>query len=365
MRKALGCLSVLVLIALVLGAFSWPLWQAQRLFGPPDPALGWLQRWRLSLTLTLRASALQRPVAFPQAETTLVIPPGASAAEIAGTLWDQGVVSDPAAFLAYLIYTGADRRLQQGAYRLQGPLSALQVAQRLQDPQARLTTVRVLPGWRREEIAATLEAGSRLTGEAFLQATAQAAAYDLPFAVPPTATLEGFLFPAVYSLGPGDDAAALARAMVARFERAVTPALLEGFAAQGLTPYQALILASIVQREALLEEEMPLIASVYLNRLRLDMPLEADPTVQYALGRPGRWWKSPLSLEDLQVDSPFNTYRHKGLPPAPIANPGEAALRAVAFPAISSYLYFRAACDGSGRHVFSETFQEHLQQRCP
>jgi len=145
----------------------------------------------------------------------------------------------------------------------------------------------------------------------------------------------------------------------------VSPDLQQGFAAQGLTPYQGLILASIVQREAVVEEEMPLIASVYLNRLHSGMPLEADPTVQYALGHPGQWWKSPLEAGDTQVESPFNTYRRSGLPPAPIANPGETALRAVAFPANTSYLFFRAACDGSGRHVFSETYQEHLQNHCP
>lgn len=365
MRRILISLPLLAMVAVMLGGLLYPLAQAQRLFGPPDASLGWFQRWRLSLNLVLRAETLQRPVVFPQREATVYIPPGASANEIAGTLWEQGLLADPAAFLAYLIYTGADRRLQQGTYRLQGPLSAAQVAAQLQNPAARLITVQTLPGWRREEVAALLETGGLFSAGDFLTATAHASDYPLPFPAPPDATLEGFLFPGTYTLAPDDIPSDLVRAMVARLAQVVTPALQQGFAAQGLTPYQALILASIVQREAMVEDEMPLIASVYLNRLHRGMRLEADPTVQYALGRSGQWWKSPLATSDLQVDSPYNTYRHPGLPPAPIANPGEAALRAVAFPASTPYLFFRAACDGGGRHVFSETFDEHVRQQCP
>jgi UPF0755 protein len=113
---------------------------------------------------------------------------------------------------------------------------------------------------------------------------------------------------------------------------------------------------------------MPLIASVFLNRLAAGMPLEADSTAQYALGyqeKTHTWWKNPLSLGDLQVDSPYNTYLYGGLPPGPISNPGLNALRAVAFPAQAEYYYFRAACDGSGEHNFAETFEEHLQNACP
>ena len=365
MRRTLIWLFLLAMLAGILGGLWYPLSRAQRLFGPPDASLGWFQRWRLSVTLLLQADTLQRPVVFPQGKATVYIPPGASADEIAGLLWEQGLLADPAAFLAYLTYTGADRRLQQGTYRLQGPLSAVQVAARLQNPTARLITVRILPGWRREEIAASLEASGLFSADDFVAATAHAADYTLPFAAPPTATLEGFLFPGTYTLAPDDTPADLVRAMLARLAQVVTPAMRQGFAAQGLTPYQALILASIVQREAIEKDEMPLIASVYLNRLRRGMRLEADPTVQYALGRPGQWWKAPLTASDLQVASPYNTYRHSGLPPAPIASPGEDALRAVAFPASTPYLFFRAACDGSGRHVFSETFTEHLRQQCP
>jgi UPF0755 protein len=144
--------------------------------------------------------------------------------------------------------------------------------------------------------------------------------------------------------------------------------LREGFQQQGLSLFQAVTLASIVQREAIVEDEMPLIASVFLNRLKAGMKLESDPTVQYALGyqeESGKWWKSPLSLDELKVDSPYNTYLYSNLPPGPIANPGLNALKAVAFPAQTPYYYFRAACDGSGKHTFAETFEEHQLNACP
>jgi UPF0755 protein len=112
---------------------------------------------------------------------------------------------------------------------------------------------------------------------------------------------------------------------------------------------------------------MPLIASVFHNRLAANMKLDSDPTVQYSLGynpKQKTWWTNPLSSADMSVDSPFNTYRYPDLPPGPIANPGLAALRAVAFPDQSPYYYFRAACDGSGRHLFATTFSEHLANAC-
>ena len=124
----------------------------------------------------------------------------------------------------------------------------------------------------------------------------------------------------------------------------------------------------MVAREAVHEEEQPLIASVYLNRVKIGMKLDADPTVQYAIGYnllQQRWWTNLLSLLDLQVNSVYNTYRYDGLPPSPIANPSLGALRAVAVPAETNYLFFRAKCDSSGYHVFAETFDEHLQNACP
>jgi UPF0755 protein len=153
--------------------------------------------------------------------------------------------------------------------------------------------------------------------------------------------------------------------MLTRFGEQATPNMRQGMATQGLSLREGVTLASIVQREAVLAEERPLIAGVFLNRLNQGQLLQADPTVQYALGRQpdGVWWKNPLSLDDLQFDSPYNTYLYAGLPPGPIASPGLAALQSVAFPELSDYFYFVVDCEDTavpGSHKFSVTFEEHL-----
>ncbi len=180
---------------------------------------------------------------------------------------------------------------------------------------------------------------------------------------PTSATLEGYIFPATYSFDRNVTANQVVLMMVQALSDRFTPELRQEARNEGLDLHQVLTLASIVQREDVLPEEMPVIASVYLNRLAIDMPLQADPTVQYALtARPGDvqeygWWKKSLSLDDLKYDSSYNTYVKNGLPPGPIANPGMAAIMAVIHPAKTNYLYFVARNDGS--HAFAETFEEH------
>jgi UPF0755 protein len=152
------------------------------------------------------------------------------------------------------------------------------------------------------------------------------------------------------------------------FDEALTDSIRKGYANHDLSLAQAVTLASIVQREAILPEEQPMIASVFYNRLAAGMKLDSDPTVQYALGyntKQRTWWTNPLSTDDLKINSPYNTYQVPNLPPGPISNPSLSALQAVAYPAQSPYYYFRAACDGSGRHEFARTYEEHLNNACP
>ena len=188
---------------------------------------------------------------------------------------------------------------------------------------------------------------------------------------PQAPALEGYLFPDAYPVGRDTTAAALIELMLARFDERVTPAMRQAYGALGLTLREAVIVASIIQREAVLDEEKPLMAAVFLNRLRAGMPLQADPTVQYALGYQAAaetWWKVPLTADDLQVNSPYNTYLYGGLPPGPISNPGLAALQAVANPAAVEYLFFVVDCAAAtpGAHAFSVTYEEHVAnvQRC-
>jgi UPF0755 protein len=226
----------------------------------------------------------------------------------------------------------------------------------------------VLPGWRLEEIAESLPtSGLPVTADEFLRA-AKSPPRHFDF-LAGASTVEGFLFPDSYIFSRTiSSAEEMIADMLRNFSAHLTPDLRDRFERQGLTVYQAVTLASMVEREAVQDEEQALIASVYLNRYKIGMKLDADPTVQYAIGYnflQQTWWTNPLSLLDLQVNSVYNTYKYEGLPPTPIANPGLAALRAVAFPEETPYLFFRARCDGSGFHEFSETFDEHLQNACP
>ncbi len=180
-------------------------------------------------------------------------------------------------------------------------------------------------------------------------------------------TTEGFLHPDSYVIHRGTSADQLIQEFVRNFGLQLSSDLERAIDRQGLTVYQAVTLASLVEREAVHDEEKPLIASVFLNRLEIGMKLDSDPTVQYALGYDivaQTWWKNPLSLVDLQFNSPFNTYIYEGLPPAPIANPSLKSLHAVAFPAETEYYFFRAQCDGSGYHSFAKDFEEHLLNAC-
>jgi UPF0755 protein len=180
---------------------------------------------------------------------------------------------------------------------------------------------------------------------------------------PAGASLEGYLFPDTYYFDPHVTSHDIIDRLLRTFDQRFSADLRDAAQKQNLTVHQAVTLASIVEREAQVPDERPLIAAVYLNRLRLGMPLQADPTVQYALAADPQsvakygWWKRDLTLDDLHFKSPFNTYQNPGLPPGPIANPGLASIRAVANPANVKYLYFVAKGDGS--HAFAETLDEH------
>jgi UPF0755 protein len=294
---------------------------------------------------------------------------GESASQVSEHLMEAGIVENPLLLRCYMRYSGMDMGIEAGRYELDGDMSIMEIAQVLQHAKATGVQLTVLEGWRLEEIAAHLPAeGLAFDGLDFYAASMMRPdGYSFSQQIPEPCSLEGFLFPDTYLLTPRTSAIELVIMMLDNFEQRVGPSMQAGFNEQGLTLYQAVILASIIEREAVLDEERPQIASVFLNRLRIDMHLEADPTVQYALGQQpdGSWWKAPLTLADLQIASPFNTYVNSGLPPRPICNPGISSLRAVAFPAQTPYYFFVAACDGSGRHVFSETYEEHLRNLCP
>ena len=343
--------------------------QATAAFGPPAPSLGLVQRTYLSAFLLLNKNDLTLPNDPNLEKQPFLVEFGEPPASIGERLHGLGLINNPAAFLNYLRYSGLDKSLQAGQYTFSGSLTPLDIAHAMQDATPTEVTFQILTGWRMEEIAAALPtSGLEIPPEAFQAAVDNPpAGYSISSELPPKASLEGFLFPDAYTLPRTTTANELIDTLLKNFDDQVSPELRTGFQRQGLSLYEAVTLASIIEREAVVHEEMPLIASVFLNRLVADMNLASDPTVQYALGYNSEqktWWTNPLSLDDLRVSSPYNTYAMPGLPPSPISNPGLDALRAVAFPAQTPYYYFRAACDGSGRHIFAKNFTEHVQNAC-
>jgi UPF0755 protein len=367
MRRYQLILVILVLLVLVYFAiFSIPA-QASRLYGPPAARLTISQRIQYSVLLLSYGNQLTtslQPSAFEQLFT---VEEAESVVSVAERLEANGLISKANAFRDYLIYTGLDITLQAGTYKLSPAMSIVDIAREMQDATPEDITFTILPGWRMEEIAGSLPtSGLGITPEAFLSA-AQTPPAVLDF-VPAGASMEGFFYPDSYILPRISTVDELLQAVARSFALHITDDMRAGFSAQGFDIYQAVTLASLVERESVHEEEQALIASVFINRLNAGMQLGSDPTVQYALGyNPVQqtWWTNPLSLDDLEFNSPYNTYLNVGLPPGPIANPGLSALIAAAFPKESPYYYFRALCNDSGYHIFAVTFDEHLTNACP
>lgn len=330
--------------------------RAARIYGPPEPGTSFSQQIYLSFQLLQVQPDLLEPVDPQGAEIAFEIQFGETPAQVSRQLEQIGLIHNGAAFQRYLIYAGYDTHIQAGSYRLSPALPPIQIAQALLDATPSEITLVILAGWRVEELAAALPTTGLSIEPESLVTWVQ------------NRQLEGFLLPGTYVLPRQTQVQQLVAQATAAFDQAVTQEMRTGFSNQGLSLAEAVTLASIVEREAVNDTEMPLIASVFLNRLAIGMKLDADPTVQYAVGyntTQETWWTNPLSRADLETDSPYNTYRYAGLPPGPISNPSLAALRAVAFPAQTPYYYFRAACDGSGLHRFAETYEEHLNNACP
>ena len=367
MRKLIPVIFIVLALCLCLFLITFTIpSQAMRIYGPAATWLTLPKRVQYSAKLLWYDGLLTRPLNENGEEQIFTIDIDESVNSVVVNLQESGLIRDSESFRAYLIYSGLDTSVQAGEYRLSAAMSAIDIAHELQDATSEEVTFTILPGWRMEEIAASLPtSGLAITPEEFLDAV-QIPLGDFDFLAGANSA-EGFLFPDAYIFSRNVSVTELADELIRNFALHLSIDMQNGFEQQGLTIYQAVTLASIVEREAVRDEEKPLIASVYLNRLRIDMKLDADPTIQYALGfnpLQNTWWTNPLSLDDLQFNSSYNTYAYRGLPPAPIANPSLKSLQAVAFPAETAYYYFRAKCDDGGYHAFAETFEEHVANGC-
>ncbi len=293
---------------------------------------------------------------------------GQSTEEIAQALQRAGLVNNPLVFRVMARLRGVDGKLQAGEYQLRRNMSVDELLVVLQHAPVKELTVTFIEGWRIEEFAAALQRRQLLDGSAFLALAQQGAAtYSWLRSRPDGASLEGYLFPSTYRLTEETTPQQLLDRMLQKFGEVLTPAMREQIRSQGRTIHEVVTLASIVEREAVLSGERQRIAGVYVNRLREGIGLYADPTVQYALGyQPNAetWWKRPLLFQDLEIDSPYNTYRYAGLPPGPICNPGLASLQAAIDPEAHEFFYFVANdVAGDGSHVFARTLSEHVQNQ--
>jgi UPF0755 protein len=291
---------------------------------------------------------------YTGAEQFVQIPPGAGGAEIRQRLVDAQVVRDPLTLRAALRWTGRSRALKAGEYRFDRPMSAIEVVDTLVRGDVYSRRLTFPEGLTIQEMAGVYQSREFGPARDFISAARNASLIrDLD---PEAPDLEGYLFPETYALPRGTPAARLVAMMVDRFRATYTEALQQRARDQQLTTRQVVALASLVEKETGQSEERPIVAAVYRNRMRIGMAMQADPTVVYALQKAGRY-NGNIRREDLAIDSPYNTYRHPGLPPGPIASPGKASLDAALAPAEVDYLYFVSRNDGS--HVFAATLAEH------
>lgn len=295
------------------------------------------------------------PVQGPS-EVTLFIAAGTPTATIFRTLEGNGVVENGRIAEFYYRLTRSANPLQAGEYQFTRPMPADDAIDRMIRGDVVRHAVVVPEGLTAQETCDLFLAQGIASPKSFARALkATELLPGMAFGVP---DLEGFLFPDTWVVTRSTSARQIVEMMTAAFRRNFTPDLRDKAQALGLTPWQTVILASIVQKETGLPSEARIIAGVYLNRLHRRMRLQADPTVVYALKKDSKW-TGTLYRSDYAYDSPYNTYMNDGLPPGPICNPGRVAIRAAATPEQTPYLYFVA--DATGHHAFSKTFEEHLQ----
>lgn len=302
----------------------------------------------LLLAGCLAAVSLMLP-ARPSGETLVEITPGMGSREIGSLLASRGVIRSKYAFDLWRLARGG--RLQAGEYRFADPANTIQVYNRLRRGDVYFRTVTIPEGYNLFEVAEAVQNAHVASKDTFL--AAERRDVDLIADLDPTAPdLEGYLFPDTYRFQKMQTPDQMLAVMVHRFRQAA--------ASIGLTSnyHRVVILASLVEKETPLAADRPLVASVFANRLAKGMPLMTDPAVIYAAMLANRY-RGTIYESDLQADSPYNTYRHAGLPPGPICNPGLASLRAALHPAQTDYLYFVADADGSGHSRFAATLADH------
>jgi UPF0755 protein len=327
----------------------------------------------VSLYLDFRRSDLTTPAGSEAETVVFTVEQGESVGQIAARLQSEGLIRDAQLFRLYLRYAKLDSGVEAGQFTLKRTMTAPQIALALQTgKRGDEATLTIPEGRRLEEVAVLVAQQTPISATTFLSLTRSAQAWtaQYPFLaeLPPGASLEGYLFPDTYRLPADVTAQDLVARLLSNFDRRVTPVMRDKLAAQKRTLFQAVTLASIVEREAAVAAERPTIASVYSNRLKTGMALDADPTVQYGMATnkgQAPWWPQLTQQDYRTAKSPYNTYLNPGLPPGPIASPGLSSIQAAIEPEQTVYYFFRASCKRDGTHMFSKTLEEHAAKACP
>ena len=297
----------------------------------------------------------------PRAESrSFIISRGETAGTIARRLESDGFIRTALAFTYVLYDTGRENLLQSGTYTISPALTPRELARVFEKAPGEQSVLRIIEGWRLNEIAAAVtKVFPTISRDEFLKTAVVGQRKNTVLTgLMPETSLEGFLFPDTYFFKPTATASQIVDTLLDHFEIRAGQILRQAAVDRKTTIYDIVKLASVVEREARDRDESSKIAGVYTNRLEIGMKLDADPTIQYAIGQ----WRE-LSLDDLKIDSPYNTYQVAGLPPTPICSPGQAALEGAAKPADVPYFYFVAKSDGTGDHAFATTLAEHEANR--
>lgn len=299
---------------------------------------------------------LSSPVAAQANAVVVTIPPGVSSYEISELLQKDGLIRNAALFRAMARMHNLEKNLQAGEYSISPNMTLIEVVRKLSRGETIYTQFTIPEGFTVNQVAVLL-ADKKLGSAEKYREYAKNIVIEYGRNSSPNVEykVEGFLFPSTYKIAGGMDEKQIFDMMVGEFEKQLTPAMRQRAAKENMSIWDLIILASLVEKEARLPEERPIIARVFLNRLKIEMPLQSCATIQYILGYP----KPELTVADTKIPSPYNTYLHGGLPPGPIANPGIASIKAVLYPDNNDYLYFVANSNGS--HHFSKTYDGHLQ----
>ncbi|MCH2657453.1 MAG: endolytic transglycosylase MltG [Dehalococcoidia bacterium] len=294
------------------------------------------------------------------------IPEGSGVEEIIQILVNAEVINDESRFRILMTFGNFGSELQAGSYQFKKGMPAAEVLFFLRQGGIVADLVRIPEGLRLIEVGQILHDAEVVDIQDWQDTLSQDWLHIAISSKPPGSSLLGYLLPASYPFREGTTAKVAIKSMLDAFSEQVSPELMILAGENGMTLHEVVTLASIVEREVVLIEEMPIVASVFINRLNQDILLGADPTVQFAVSNAESvekygWWKSYLDFDDLEVVSPYNTYLNLGLPPGPIANPGVAAIEAVIKPADTDYIYFVASPECDGSHLFSSSYSGHLR----